>query len=322
MTLAYFVHRADKETSGDEASIKFYDEFPSVRRLYRDIAAWTGLSEEQIIADDLPEEHGLRNSMLAIRSIAAQSAVHDMLAAEGVCPQLVVALSVGISSASAMVGALSRQEMFAMLRHRRYMEPPQDGPAQGIAFCHLAADSDLDRFLGKGRDGIYVAIDFGAPPDGPGRNVVLSGYRAALERLAAEDPNVKIGAATTAKHSPLRKPVSDWLREYVSKLAFRDPVIPLATCLDDRLLTTAEEVRDALWQNDSRTASIPAGITQAINAGVQMFLVPGPPILSGLVDFRVPVLAVREPADIETAVTAVNRLPSGLTNDARPVTSR
>jgi [acyl-carrier-protein] S-malonyltransferase len=320
VTLAYFVHRADM--SRDEGSIKFYDAFPSVRRLYRDIAAWTGVSEEQIIADDLPEEHGPRNSMLAIRSIAVQSAVQDVLAAEGVCPQLVVALSLGISSASAMIGALSRQELFGMLWHRRYMEPPQDGPAQGIAFCHLAADSDLDRFRGKDRDGIYVAIDFGASPDGRGRNVVLSGYRAALERLAAEDPNVTIGAGSTAKHSPLRKPISDFLREHVSKLVFRDPVIPLATCLDDRLLTTAEDVRDAIWQNDSRMASIPAGITQAINAGVQMFLVPGPSTLPGMVDFRVPVLVVQEPADIETAVTAVNRLPSGLTNDIRPVTSR
>jgi [acyl-carrier-protein] S-malonyltransferase len=308
VALAYYVDRAPVSQEG---SIKFYDAFPSVRRLYRDIAAWIGVSEEQIIADDLPEEHESRNSMLAIRSVAVQLAVHDLLAAEGVCPQLVVGVSLGISSASAMIGALSRPELFGMLWHwhrRCIPEPAPDEPVQGTAFCHLDADSGLDRFHGKERDGIYVAVDLGLSPYGSGRNIVLSGYLAALERLAAEDPNVKLGAATTATHSPLLKPVSDFLREHVSKLAFRDPVIPLAACLDDHLLTTADQVRDAIWRNDSHAVSVPAGITQAIDAGTQMFLIPGPSAVEVIIDFRVPVLTVQEPADIETAVTTVNRL--------------
>jgi [acyl-carrier-protein] S-malonyltransferase len=322
MTLAYFVDRAPMSREG---AIKFYDAFPSVRRLYQDIAAWTGESQEQIMADDdLPDEHGPRKySMLAIRSIAIQIAVNDVLAAEGVFPQLAVGVSLGISAASAMIGTLSRPELFGLLWHRRYEpESPPDGPVEGIAFCHLAADSGLDRFLGKERDGIYVAVDFGTPPNGLGRNFVLSGYKSALEGLAAEDPNVKMGKATTAKHSPIRKPVSDFIREYVSKLTFRDPVIPLSACLDDRLLTTADEVREAICRSDSQLASVPAGITQAINAGTQMFLVLAPSAVEGIVDFQVPVLTVREPADIETAVTAVNRLRSDLSNDARQVTSR
>jgi [acyl-carrier-protein] S-malonyltransferase len=321
MTLAYFV---DRSPMSREGAIKFYDAFPSVRRLYGDIAAWTGESEEEILPDDLPDEHGARKySVLAIRSIAVQIAVHDVLAAEGMSAQLAVGVSLGISAASAMIGTLSRQELFGMLWHRRYEpEPAPDTPVQGIAFCHLTAESGLDRFLGKEREGVHVAVDFGTPPSGAGRNFVLSGYRSALERLAAEDPSVKLGKATTAKHSPLRKPVSDFIRQYTSKLAFRDPAMPLASCLDDRLLTTGDEVRDAICRSDSQTVSVPAGITQAINAGTRMFLLLAPSAVEGIIDFRVPALTVREPADIETAVTAVNRLRSDLANDALAVTSR
>lgn len=313
MSVAYFVHRAAMSRAQDERSVKFYDAFPAVRQLYGDIATWTGVPEERVIGGDLPEEHELRNSVLAIRSIAAQIAVHDVLVAEGVCPQVVVALSLGISSASAMIGALSRPDLFGLLWHRRFMpEPAPDGPAEGVAFCCLAADSDLDRIYSKEHDGIYVGVDFGVTPDGLCRNVLLSGHREALERLADEDPRVTMGAGTTAKHSPLRKPVSDFLREYVSTLTFADPAIPLATCQGDRLLTTAEEVCEAIWWNDSHMSSVPSGITQAVNANAQLFLVPGPSTVAGIIDFTVPVMVVQEPADIETVVAAVNRLPSAL----------
>jgi len=297
--------------SQDEESIKFYDTFGSVRRLYQDIATWTGVSQELILAGDLPQEQGLRNSVLAIRSIALQTAVHDVLAAEGVRPALVMALSLGISCASGMTGALSQEEMFRMLWHRRHLaEPGPGGPAQAVAFGRLRADGDLDLIRNNGREGIYVGVDFGPAPDGSARNVMLSGYREALERLAAEDPNVTMGAGTTGKHSPLRTWVSDFLRDYVRTLPFRDPAIPLVTCLDDRVHTTAGGVRDALWRNDSSAASVPAGIRAAIQAGVTMFIIPGPSAATQIMDFPVPVLVVREPDDIEAAVTAASQLPA------------
>jgi len=307
MTVGFFVSRAT--TPENAGSVAFFDAYASVRHFYADVSAWTGLTVEQILTGQLPDEHGARNAMLAVRSIAGQLAVQDVLATAGIRPSLVVALSLGISSATVTIGSLGREDLFRMLWHRRTM--PGAGPEpEGVAFCHLDPESDPADYQAPVRAGVHIGVDFGPSPAGAGRNVMLSGYRAALERLAAEDPVhvTMIGRGSTALHSPLRQASSDFLRAYVAKLPFRDPRIPLAACLDDRVLTTAGEVRDAVWRNQVRTADISLGLRQAVRHGVGLIILPGPSMAEGLIRFPAPVLPVTRPADVQRAVAAAQGL--------------
>jgi [acyl-carrier-protein] S-malonyltransferase len=304
MTIGFFVSRAAEEL--DEGSAAFYERFPSVRRLYSDVQEWTGLSPDQLLSGDLPDAHGLRNSILAIRSIAGQAAVHDVLAESGVKPDAVLALSLGITSASSMIGSIAREQMFRMLWHRRNIpDLPPTAPAQGVALCVVQPDQDPSWFY-VGRDGVYLAVDFGETTD-DSRWVVLTGYKAALQELAAQEPDavMMMERGTAAVHSPLRRHASDFVREHVATMDVRDPRVPLAACLGRQVLTSADEVRDAIWRNLVVTASIPDGLSAVLGLGVKILVIPGPSMADDMINFRVPVVRVRRPDDVEPAVSAV-----------------
>lgn len=315
MTLGYFVPRA-AHAEDVERTVAFYDTYPSIRGLYEDISGWTGLPVSQILTDSIPtEENGLRNSLLGLRSIAAQLAVCDVLAEAGIRPGAVLALSQGITCASAITEVLDRRTVFEMLWFQRNVpQPDPRGPSEAVAFCHVEPGDDPERFYGSHREGIYAATDFGPQPDGQGSNVILSGYKQAIEELAEAEPkNVMTWwiRGTSALHSPLRKPSSDFMKSYLEVIEFRDPVIPLAGCLAPKLLETGDEVRDAIWRNWVQTASLPHGIADMVRIGVDLLVVPGPSMLDehlGLIDFPFPVLTVREPADVEVAVAKVEEL--------------
>jgi len=318
MTLGYFVPRAS-HAEDVERTVSFYDRFPVIHGLYRDISRWTGLSVSQILTDGIPtDENGLRNSLLGVRSIAAQLAVCDVLAEAGIRPGALLALSQGITSASAMAGALDRRAMFEMLWYQRNVpQPDPDGPAEAVAFCHVEPGDDPERYYGSHREGVWAATDFGPQPDGAGRNIIISGYKTAIEELAAAEPaNVMTWwtRGTSALHSPLRQPSSDYMKSYLADIEFRDPVIPLAGCLTPTLLATGDDVRDAIWRNWVRPASLPYGIAEMVRVGVKLLIAPGPSMLDehlGLISFPFPVLSVREPSDIEVAVAKVEELGIG-----------
>jgi [acyl-carrier-protein] S-malonyltransferase len=298
VTIAYFIGRAGRRPE-DLGNIQFFDAYPHVRALYRDISEWTGLSVQQILAEEIPPDRGTKNSMLMIRCVAGQLAVHDTLVEQGIRPAAIVGLSLGITSASVMSGSLGRRALFEMLWYRRNgPEMPRDAEPQGVALCRLRPGRELKA---HDRDGIYLGVDFGMAADGSGRRVALAGYRRALEKLSAEDPeNVAVlPEATVAGHTPLRRKESDFVREYLSTLEFTDPDIPLSACLEPRLLTRADEVRDAIWRNIMATASLPHGFAHLSSLGIRLFVIPGPLLLDNLINFPLPAVPVNKPDDIE-----------------------
>ncbi|CAI7973525.1 Acyl transferase [Frankia sp. Hr75.2] len=306
MAVGYFVSRAVAEL--DEGSVAFHDRFPVVRRLYRDIQEWTGITPDQLLSGELPGARGTRNAVLAIRSIAGQVAVHDVLAESGLHPDAVLALSLGITSASCMVGSLTRKQVFEMLWHRRGIpETPATEPEQGVAMF-VERDHEDRSALYRGRDGVYLAVDFGRTVDGS-RSVLLTGYKAALRELAMQAPDIMTIMATgkVAVHSSLQRHASEFVRAHVATLEFKDPLIPLAACLGPRPLTTGEEISETIWRNLVATASIPNGLAAALSLGVKVLVIPGPSMADRMIDFPVPTVRVRQPDDVEMAVAAVER---------------
>lgn len=298
MTIAYLVGRAG-QPHHDLGSIQFFGTYPHVRSLYRDIREWTGLSVQQILAEKPPPDRGTKNSVLMIRCIAAQLAVHDTLAEHGIRPAAIVGLSLGITSASGMSGSLDRRALFEMLWYRRNgPEIPSDADPQGAAMCRVLPGKDLEAYY---RDGVYLAVDFGVAADGSCRWATLSGDRQALKKLSAEDPEnvVMMPRSTVAGHTPLRQEASDFVREYLSTLEFQDPEVPLAACLEPELLTRADEVRDAIWRNIMTTVSLPYGFAHLQKLGVELLVIPGPPMADEMINFPVPVVRVNKPGDIE-----------------------
>jgi [acyl-carrier-protein] S-malonyltransferase len=305
MTVGYFVTRAAREDN--EGVREFYEAFPVVRKLYADVGEWTGISLDDLLSYQLPEEHGLMISYAGVRSIAAQIAVTDVLAEAGVRPSAILALSLGITSASCMAGALGRRDTFRMLRAQGGMPLPGPGDRpQGVATCVIKPGMDPESIYGDGVEGVYLGLDFGPAPDGSGRWAMLSGYRDSLEKLAAERPEVAmLGRGLAAVHSPLHRPAAEFNRKLVADMEFRDPEVPVTTCLDRTTLTSAAELREAIWTNLMCPAYIPYGLDEVVRHGVRLLIVPGPSMADDLVTFPVPIVRVQRPADVEGAVARV-----------------
>ncbi|WEH32275.1 ACP S-malonyltransferase [Streptomyces sp. AM 4-1-1] len=292
--------------------VELHKAYPVMRDLYEEIAEWTGLTVGQILEEDLPEAPEERQSVGTIRETALALGVHDVLVGHGLRPSVLGGLSLGAMTASALAGAVSRQDLFAMLSHSRYApEPPAGSPEQGLALAFVAADADLALYRGEGRPGVHASGDFGPTADGAMSIIMLSGERAALDELAAEvtpGTMVPLPDRTIAVHSPLRRPYRDFMAPYVDGMTFVSPSLPLLSCLERGRLATADDVRDLFHRNATDPVSLVDVYAGMKEEGVRLGLVMGGSIPDGILRFPFPVVHVDRPEHIEQVLTTVYEL--------------
>ncbi|MEV0263463.1 ACP S-malonyltransferase [Streptomyces sp. NPDC050617] len=297
--------------------LELYHEYPVVRSWYEQVAQWTGLTVGQVLEDDLPAAQEERQSVGTVREAALAIGVHDVLAQFGLRPTAIGGLSLGAMTASALAGALSRQELFEMLAGARDTpELPADAPAQGIALAFAETADGQPAHPGEGRAGIHLAGDFGPTADGKQRILMLAGHAEALNALAAEAPPgtvVPLPGRTIAVHSPLRRHFRDFMAPRIDAMAFSAPQLPLLSCLEPKTLTSAEEVRDLFQRNSTDPISLVDVYTGMKSAGVELGLVMGPSIPEGILAFPFPVVHIEQPEHIQQALTTAYDLGIDLT---------
>ncbi|MEI5101840.1 hypothetical protein RB200_29180 [Streptomyces sp. PmtG] len=120
--------------------IELYESSPLMRRLYEQISQWTGLTAEQILRGELPQERERRQSAGTVREAALAVAVHDLLAEAGLRPAVVGGLSLGAMTASCLAGALGREALFTMLARAADAPGPRPGdPEESMALAFVPA---------------------------------------------------------------------------------------------------------------------------------------------------------------------------------------
>jgi [acyl-carrier-protein] S-malonyltransferase len=308
MAVAYFMMRAAQAIK-DIGSAKLYESYQVVRDLYIDVSAWTGLTVSDLLEEDIPEKPEIRSSMLAIRSLANQLALADVLSEEGLKPSAVVGLSLGLTSAACLSGALRRQDAFEMLWERRHIpEMPPSGAEQAVAMCRIGPDDDPDRLCGESWPGVYPAVYFGVAPAGDCQYLALGGYRESLDRLAASEPDavLKVFPETRAAHTPLRQHDCDFMKSYLANVRFADPAIPLIACLDPGVLRTAPDVHVAMWQNQVRPVKVSYAMDEMAAREIDLCIALGPTQVESLMRFPCPVVRIEKPADVADVLAKVD----------------
>ncbi|ANW21716.1 hypothetical protein [Streptomyces clavuligerus] len=292
--------------------IELYEGFPAVRRLYGQISEWTGLGAEQILNGELPGGQEQRQSAGSIREAALALSVHDLLAEAGLRPSAIGGLSLGALTAGALAGALERRAFFGALAHAANAPGPGPGdPEQGMALAFVPVDTTPLDHPWHGLVDVYFAGDFGPMADGSRRILMLAGHREALDRVAAGAPPggvVVLPGRTIAVHSPLRAAFRDFMAPHVAALPFTAPALPLLSCLERGVLTTAAEVRDLFQRNPVEPISLVDVCEGMRDEGVRLALVMGPAIPEGLLDFPFPVVHVEKPEHIRLAVETAYEL--------------
>ncbi|UED87992.1 ACP S-malonyltransferase [Streptomyces profundus] len=291
--------------------IELHGAYPVMRRLYERIAGWTGLTVGQILEDDLPEPQEERGSVGSIRETALALAVHDILAEQGVHPSVLGGLSLGAMTSSCLAGALTRQELFGLLRStRRCPDPDPSEPAHALAIAAVPAGQSVAALIGE-TEGVHVAGDMGDTADRALRIHLLGGLREPLAALAGSLPEglvTLLPGRGVAQHTPLRAPFRAFVAPYVDAIDFAAPQRPVLSCLDPGRLASGDEVRDLFRRNPTTPISLPYVYEGMREEGVQLGVVVGPAIPAGLLAIPFPVVHVEQPEHIEKVVSSVFEL--------------
>jgi [acyl-carrier-protein] S-malonyltransferase len=160
----------------------------------------------------------------------------------GIEPDVVAGHSLGEYAAAHAAGCLGLTDGVRLVaeRDRLMSEASRQNPGGMVAL--IGAEPDSVASAAEEADGIVVAANFNTP-----RQTVISGQKDALEEVAerVSGRKVKLGVSG-AFHSPLMAGAAREMDELLGGVELEEPVIPMIGATDGAVLTTAEEVREAL----------------------------------------------------------------------------
>ncbi len=314
MSLA-FIFGTNLLTYDPRGVMEFHAANPAMQKVYDKVSGWTGLDLDLLLRrrEDDHDDVEARSRHGSVALAAAMVGIHDVLAAQGIHPAAVGGLSLGSMVSSTLAGALPRQQLFDLLMRMDHVGPRDPGgPAEGVAVAFLPVDQDEALLAEPKRDGVWLAGDFGTHPTGTFRILLLSGYREALERLAAETAESGglgqvqvLEANTVAVHTPLRQAVADSIAALAAGAGLGAPQLPLCSSLEPRTLTNAAEVADMFGRNAVETIRIDDMSAEMRRHKTRVGLVLGPSLPRGWIGFPFPVVHVESPADLPEVMAAI-----------------
>jgi [acyl-carrier-protein] S-malonyltransferase len=207
------------------------------------------------------------------------------LAAGGAEPALVAGHSLGEYTALVAAGVLEFKDALPLVRFRA--EAMQDAVplGTGAMAAVLGLDDDAVRkaCADAAQGEVVEAVNFNAP-----NQVVIAGHKAAVERGAAA---AKAAGAKRAVmlpvsapfHSSLLQPAADRLDEYMEKITFHAPRIPVVNNVDVAIVSGADDIRHALARQACRPVRWVEVIQALAREGVTDVIECGPgKVLAGL----------------------------------------
>jgi [acyl-carrier-protein] S-malonyltransferase len=160
----------------------------------------------------------------------------------GIVPDVVAGHSLGEYAAAHAAGSLGLADGVRLVaeRDRLMGEASRENPGGMVAL--IGADPDSVAKAAEEAGGIAVAANFNTP-----RQTVVSGQQDALEEVAGRVRGRKVKLEVSgAFHSPLMQGAARKMDALLGEVGLGEPEIPMVGATDGALLTTAEEVREAL----------------------------------------------------------------------------
>ncbi len=212
-------------------------------------------------------------------------ALTDAARARGLRPALVAGHSLGEYTAAVAARALSVEDGIELvcLRGRLMAEIQSERPGAMAAVIGLEAEI-LETLCAEASEAGVV----GLANLNSSTQIVVSGEEKAVERLmqlaeeagAARVVRLQVGAAF---HSELMEPVQAEMARAAEGVAWSDPQVPIAVNATGRIVSTAEEVREALIAQIASPVRWVDCVHSLVEAGGESFLELGPGrVLGGL----------------------------------------
>jgi len=202
----------------------------------------------KLIAEGPKEDLDLTTNTQPVMLTAAVAFYRAWIAAGGKAPAIVAGHSLGEYSGLVAAGVIAFKDAVPLVRFRaQAMQEAVPVGKGGMAAILGLSDQDVRDVCAAAAQGEVVeAVNFNAPAQ-----VVIAGHKGAIERAceAAKAKGAKRALPLPVSapfHSSLLKPASDRLRDYMAKLEFAAPQIPLINNVDVAFVLEVSGIKDAL----------------------------------------------------------------------------
>jgi [acyl-carrier-protein] S-malonyltransferase len=258
--------------------------FDTASRIFHTADEALGFPLTQLCFEGPAEElQRTENTQPAILTVSI--APHRVLVEQGLRPDYVAGHSVGEYSALVSAGCLDFADAVQLVRKRgRYMQEAVPEGVGAMAALLKLPEGKLDSILQEAAQGEVVSAANLNSPD----QIVIAGHASAVARAA------ELAKAAGAKraimlpvsapfHCALMKPAQERLAADLKAVQFRDLTVPLVNNWQARLIRTAEEAREGLYQQVPNPVRWADSVRALASAGVTRFIEVGPgAVLTGL----------------------------------------
>jgi [acyl-carrier-protein] S-malonyltransferase len=262
------------------------DRYPVARGTFEEADRALGYPLSQLCFEG-PEEKLRLTEITQPAILTASIAAQRVLAERGLRPAYAAGHSLGEYSAHVAAGTLSFTDAVRSVAKRgKYMQeavPVGTGAMAAILALDLAALENVCLQAQQETGETVSAANINSPDQ-----IVISGTKAAVERAAelAKQAGAKRAVMLPVSapfHCSLMQPAQDRLAVDLRALKFSKPEIPVVTNVDAKLISSADEARDALIRQVTGAVQWVRSIQTLIEQGVETFVEVGPgKVLTGL----------------------------------------
>lgn len=283
--------------------------FPAAKAVFDEVDAALGEKLSKLMwqgpIEDLTLTANTQPALMAV-SLAAAKALESGFGVQVSAAVFVAGHSLGEYSALAAAGALSITDAAKLLRKRGEAMQAAVPVGQG-AMAALIGKVDVDVAEAIAAEGAAAGVVVVANDNNAG-NVVISGTKAGVEAAiaAAKAKGVKAIALPVSApfHSPLMGPAADAMREALTSVAMKAPVVPVVANVTARPVSDPAEIKGLLvdqvcgrvrWRECVQWMATEGGVAKFVETGAGKQL-------SGMVKRNAPeaeTVALNTPADLE-----------------------
>lgn len=281
----------------------FFDNIPVCRDVYEDASKASGLNVKALCFEENDQLNITEYTQIAM--VATEIAIYRALEEKGIKPDVTAGLSLGEYSALVVSGAMSQEDVFALVRKRGiYMQ--QAVPVGGAMVAVLGLDTAIIEEVCNEQKGILSIANYNCP----GQIVITGEEKAAkesIEKLMEKGAKRCIPLNVSGPfHSPLLKEAGIKLGEEMKTIEVSEIAIPYLSNVTGDFVTSKDQIKDLLQKQVASSVKWQQSIEKMIEDGVTTFVEVGPgKTLSGFmkkINKEVTVLNIDKYEDFEKVV--------------------
>lgn len=285
---------------------EFYDSVPEVKALFDKATSVLGYDTAKLCFEG-PKEELDRTEKTQPCLLITGMASYTALTLRGVIPDALAGHSLGEYTALAASGAIGFEDALRLTEFRGRTMQDAVPQGKGLMAAVLGLDREkLDAVCLSVKSGYVRAANYNCPGQ-----IVISGEKQAIEEAMEllKSAGAKRAVPLTVSvpsHCALMDGASEKLKDYLTKIHFNTPRIPVVSNADAKFLKNADEIKSALvrqlngpvlWEDSLRTMRAD-GITAFVETG------PGK-VLSGLVKRTIEDATILNAEDLKSLENAV-----------------